>query len=102
SPVRSLVRSGDGKWIALGLENGQIRLVDAASGSAVRTLEGQHAAAVTGLAATQSGERLVSVSLDKHLVVWNVADGKVHAKFEAPAALQGVVLVADDQQVVAG
>src|SRR5947209_9237435 len=54
---RSLAVSGDGKLAAVGLESGDVQVVDLASGKPVRTLTG-HSAPVTGAAFTADGATL--------------------------------------------
>jgi WD40 repeat protein len=75
SPIKSLAISADGKLAAFGEENGEIRLFDLASGQPVRNCEGQHAAAVSGLAFSADAAKLVSGSQDKKFALWTVADG---------------------------
>ncbi|MBW3597260.1 MAG: hypothetical protein KY475_08300 [Planctomycetes bacterium] len=100
SPGRSLGRSGDGKWLAVGQENGQVKLFDLAEGQVAKTLAG-HGGSVTGVAFTKDGAKLVTGSQDKTLRVWSVADGAEIAKVETPSPVTAVVLAADDQQIAA-
>jgi len=101
SPARSLAVAADGRWAAIGQENGKIRLFDLQSGKLAHTLEG-HTAAVTGLSFGQDGTRLASGSLDKSFRLWNPADGKQLAAHETPAAVTAVALVAEDKQLATG
>ena len=71
--VRSLAVSADGKLAATGDASGAIKLWDLATLKEPRTLSG-HAAAVTGIALIDGG-KVVSVSEDKTVRLWNVADG---------------------------
>lgn len=100
SPARSLARSPDGKWLAVGQENGQVKVFDLATAQVARTLAG-HAGPVTGLAFTQDGAKLITGSQDKTLRVWNTADGAEAAKIETPAPVTAVALAAGDQQIAA-
>jgi len=99
--VQSLAISPDGKWAATGEAGGAIKLWDLATGKDPRTLAG-HGAAVTGLAWISGGARLASVSLDKTLRVWNVADGTSAAPIETPAPLHAVALVGEGNQLATG
>lgn len=98
---KSVASTDDGAWVAIGEENGKIRLLDAASGQIVRTFEG-HTAAATGLRFSADKSRLVSVSLDKSLRVWNTADGKQVGLVETPAALQAVAIVGEGKLIATG
>lgn len=100
APGKSLARSADGKWLAVGQENGQVKVFDLASGQVSKTLAG-HAGPVTGVAFTKDGAKLITGSADKTLRVWNVADGAEAAKIETPSPVTAVVLAADDQQITA-
>lgn len=95
---KSLATTDDGALAAIGEENGKIRLYDAATGQQVRTLT-NHTAAVTGLRFTADKSKLVSVSQDKSVRVWNVADGMQIGSVETPAALQAVALVGEGKLI---
>lgn len=93
--VRALAVSADGKLAATGDASGAIKLWDAASLKEPKVLSG-HASAVTGIALLDGG-KLVSVSEDKTVRVWNVADGAELTKFEAPAAGTSLVVIPGGQ-----
>ncbi len=99
--VRSLATSADGKWAAIGEENGKIRIFDVATGKVAKTLEG-HTAAATGVAFNADATKLVSGSQDKTFRVWSVADQKELAKIETPAPVNAVALVAEGKTVATG
>ncbi|MDP7020149.1 MAG: c-type cytochrome domain-containing protein, partial [Pirellulaceae bacterium] len=61
--ARSAVTSADGKLVAVGEENGKIRIFDLSNGNLTKTLEG-HTAAVRGLAFSADGAKLFSGSAD--------------------------------------
>jgi WD40 repeat protein len=61
-----------GKFLALGFEDGRVRLYDLDTGKLLRRLEG-HRGAVTALAFTPDGKALVSGSADSTALVWDVA-----------------------------
>ena len=87
SEVKSVDFSPTGTRLALGLGDGDVRLVTFTSDglnatfSLVRTMS-QHTAAVTGVAFSAAGDQLVSGSEDRHAIVWNIADGTVLRDFE--------------------
>jgi WD40 repeat protein len=99
--ARSLATSADGKWAAIGEENGKIRIFEVATGKLAKTLEG-HSGAATGVAFTADGTKLVSGSQDKTFRVWNVADQKELVKIETPAPVNAVALVAEGKTIATG
>jgi WD40 repeat protein len=100
SPIQTVAATRDGKWIAVGEENGKIRLYDN-SGKLARTLDG-HKGAVKGLSFSADGGVLVSGSQDKTFRAWNTADGKEVASVETPSEVNAVALVADGKQIATG
>ncbi len=99
--ARSLATSTDGKWAAIGEENGKIRIFEVATGKVTKTLEG-HSAATTGVTFNADATKLVSGSQDKTFRVWNIADQKELAKVETPAPVNAVALVAEGKTVATG
>ncbi len=80
--VRSLAYSRDGSLLAAGGEDSQASLWKSEQDKLTRlsTLKG-HASAVTGLQFTPDKKRLVTVSNDSSLRLWNVSDGSLIASF---------------------
>jgi WD40 repeat protein len=64
--------SPDGKWIAVGLDGGQIWIWDAANHTHQQTIGG-HSNQVRRLEFSPDGSQLISASWDHSLVVWDVA-----------------------------
>jgi len=94
--------SPDGKLIATGSYDQQIKLWDAASGELVRTIAG-HNGAVFDLAFSPAGNRLASASADRSVKLWEVSTGERLDTFGQP--LKDVYTVAfspDGRYVVAG
>jgi WD40 repeat protein len=99
--VQALAVSPDNHWAALGLVNGAIQLWDLRTAKDPKTLGG-HSAAVTAVRFLPDGARLVSVSLDKTIRLWNAADGSPVGQLETPAPIQALAVVVDGSQVVTG
>ncbi len=74
-PVRAVAWSPNGKWIASGAENAEIRVWDVATGSAF-VLTG-HQRAIQHLAFDSASSRLVSTSEDDTVRVWDLKGRKV-------------------------
>ena len=101
SALKSLATSPDGKWAALGEDNGKVRLFDLSNGSLARTIEG-HAGAVTGVAFSADSAKLATGGQDKTFRVWNVADGQALGKVETAAPVNAVAFVVDSTQIATG
>ncbi|HEY2841514.1 MAG TPA: c-type cytochrome domain-containing protein [Pirellulales bacterium] len=99
--VPAVVLSPDGKLAATGGNDGAIKLWDAATGAAVRTLSG-HTGAVSALRFSADGARLFSASADKTVRGWQTADGAATGGVNAPAPLSAVTLVGDGSLIAAG
>jgi WD40 repeat protein len=99
--ARSLATSADGKWAAIGEENGKIRIFEVATGKVAKTFEG-HSGPATGVAFSADATKLVSGSQDKTFRVWNIAEQKELAKVETPAPVNAVALVAEGKTIATG
>ncbi|HEY1600046.1 MAG TPA: c-type cytochrome domain-containing protein [Pirellulales bacterium] len=99
--VAAITVSADGKWLATGGNDGQVKLWDATQGAAARTLSG-HTAGITSLVFSADGARLFSGSLDKSVRCWQVADGAAQGGISVPAAVNAVAIMADGSQIAAG
>jgi WD40 repeat protein len=77
--VHSLAFSPDSKQLALGTQDGKIKLMDAASGKLLKTLRGE-SRPVLALDWAADGKRLAATWRDRdrqyHAVVWDVAGAK--------------------------
>ena len=101
SPARSIAVGSDGKFAAIGQENGKIKIFDAATGKVAQTLE--HSGAITGAAFSADGSKFVSGSQDKTFRLWNVADWKqIGEPVETPAPVNAVAIVGEDKLVATG
>ena len=72
--------SADGATLALGDEDGRVRLLDLASGR-VRTLTGSHDAEVRSATFSPDGRRLATGDVDENVIVWDVRAGRAIETF---------------------
>lgn len=72
--LRALAYSKDGKHIAAGGNDHQVRLYEAATGRVLRTFSG-HTDRVYGVAFSPDGKLLASAGGDKSVRIWNVETG---------------------------
>jgi WD40 repeat protein len=84
--VTVLAVSPDGRLIASGDSEGQIRLWDPATGKTVAILH-EHAGQVAALAFTADSRMLASGGHDGMIKLWSVAEGKVQRNLRVPDAL---------------
>ena len=70
-PLTTVGFSADGATLATGGADRTVRLWDAATGAAIRSLEG-HGGTVTGLAFAPDGRSVASSSLDRTVRVWTL------------------------------
>lgn len=75
SELESFAFSPDSRTIACGFENGKIQLLDVATGTLIRTLEG-HLGKVMSVSFNQKGTILASGSADQSIILWDVATGR--------------------------
>ncbi len=97
----ALCTSRDGKFAAVGFEDGKVKLFDVASGNVTKILQGA-GGPVLGVAFSADASKLVAGSKDKSFRVYNVADGKELHKIETPAEVTSVAFVVGDTQVATG
>ncbi len=91
----------DGKLLAAGGADNQIRLYNLADGKPGPVLAG-HAGPISSLKFTTDNAKLVSGSADKSIRVWNAADGAPLARIDTPAAVTSLTLSADSLQIISG
>ena len=72
--VMSFSLSTDGKLLAFGTRDNEVKLLETMTGKFLQTLSG-HDFAVTSLAFSQDGELLASASMDRTIKVWDTISG---------------------------
>jgi WD40 repeat protein len=79
-PAWSLAVSPDGKWSAVGQEDGQILIRDTIDHKILHVLKG-HDGAVSALAFHPSSEQFASAGQDGKVHLWNVSSGQLQHSF---------------------
>lgn len=98
-PVNTTVANDD--WLFVGRTDGSINVVRNADGQLAKTLGG-HTDLVICLAVSSDGSRLYSVSRDKTLRSWNVADGTQVAIVNLSSDSSSVTVSNDGKHVITG
>ncbi len=91
--------SPDGQTLAAGAADGQIRLIDAATGEILASLDG-HGGAVTGVAFKPNGGVLLSTDTYSTLKIWDVATRKLLPSIEAHGRRMGGLLFQEDGRLL--
>lgn len=84
--VVALAFSPDGKLLATGggapTEDGEVKILDVASGKVVLDIKNPHSDTVFGLAFSADGKMLASCGADKFVKTWEIPSGKALKSFE--------------------
>jgi WD40 repeat protein/serine/threonine protein kinase len=99
SHLYGLAVSPDGRRLAGGGSDGQVKLWDVATGKELRTLRG-HTDQVRGLAFSPDGSRLASAAWDGRVIVWDVSSGKVCFTLAHGAYAYSAAFSPDGTQIV--
>jgi WD40 repeat protein len=89
----------DGRSVAVGGQNGALKVLDIADGRAIKTLRA-HKEAVSFVSFTPDGRSLLSGSADGVWELWDVASGKSTAKLDTHSASPIAAAVAPDARTV--
>jgi WD40 repeat protein len=111
--VDELVFSDDGKWLAVGLSEGEWDtnppdvdgIVEIWDITSLKMFSRWHAhdAGVRSVALTSTGERVVTGSYDKIVKIWNVPDQSLHSEFPGQEHwIDGVAISADERWLASG
>lgn len=87
-----VVTSNDGKWLAAGAVDGTVRVVELATGKAVRTWKA-HTTAITAVRFSADGQSLFTAATDKTVLRWRLPDGVEVGRLSTPAAVGALALV---------
>jgi WD40 repeat protein len=95
--VEAVTLSPDGKFLATGCFDHNVRLFDAATGKEIRTYSGEqgHKAQVLCVAFTAKGDRIASGGADNSLKVWDVPVSFPEKTFATSGAATSVDVAAD-------
>jgi len=81
--------SPDSASLIVGGEEGKMLRLATSDGATTQTLQG-HTDAITHVAVSDNGQRIVSASRDRSLGIWNVPDAALLHKVDHPATITGV------------
>jgi WD40 repeat protein len=74
--IQSIALSQDGKWMAVGSEQGEIRILDAQSGKLLHALkQGNEDESILHLVFSGDGSKLVSVNSVEKTILWDLSSG---------------------------
>jgi eukaryotic-like serine/threonine-protein kinase len=96
-PAVGAAVSADGAWLAVGGEDGLVRLTELATGKH-RDL-GRHADSVAALAFSRDGRVLATGSIDHTVRLWRLADGTFRSIDASGAGVQKITFANDERSI---
>lgn len=96
-----LAVSADGQWLATAQTQGPVSLWHARDGRIVRTFS-ELTNDVTALAFSKDGRRLAGSGAGPLVVVWNLDDGQVRARWSSPAAVRALAWLPGGDELAGG
>jgi WD40 repeat protein/serine/threonine protein kinase len=99
--IWSMALSPDGRWLAVGCQDGTVKLLQTKSRTEVATLK-VHSDTVKALAFSPDSRRLASGSDNGSVIVWGVGTGKVLASLSHGVEVRSVVFSPDGSKLVSG
>jgi WD40 repeat protein len=100
-PIWSVAISPDDRLLAMGMDDGTLRLWNPATGEAVRSLEA-HAGPVWSVAFNADGTRMATASDDGTVKLWDTATKELRQTFEHETAVRPVAFSPDGRRLVTG
>jgi WD40 repeat protein len=100
-PTSAVATSGTNPMMAVGQENGDIRLLDLVTGTQTKRLTGR-SAPVRAVSFSTDGVRLASASDDKTVRVWNIAKGMPVAEIPTSSPVHSICWLESDKFLVTG
>jgi serine/threonine protein kinase len=100
-PVWAVRFAPDGQTLAMGIDDGKVRLWDPATENVKHTLDA-HSAPVWSLAYSSDGARLATGSDDGELKIWDAVAGAMQRTIPHPTAVRAVAFSPDGKTVVSG
>ncbi|KAF9272027.1 WD repeat-containing protein 25, partial [Linnemannia elongata] len=91
--IYSLAISPDGRWVASGHFNGNVRLWDMTSSRPGPVLQG-HTERVTGITFSPNGQLIVTSSWDRGVQLWDVSTGDLTSRFDGHSMIASDIDVA--------
>lgn len=101
SDAKCMAFSPDGQSLAIGSNNGEVRIYDAFAGDPMGTLHG-HSAAITCLAFSRDGKTLSTGSVDQTVRLWDAVAGLERGNLTVGETVRTLSFAPDSKALAAG